>query len=120
MKEKFDARPLTQDPLKGKVDIKYYGHSGFKISFLDKNGDQRNVYCDIWIDNELCPEEEKKECPNDADLILVTHGQLDHSMHAPFLLMAGKKEKRQIVCTSEVGTFFEAFRRIPPAMIQKL
>ena len=33
-------------------------------------------------------------------------------MHAPFLVMAGKKEERKIVCTSEVGTYYELFRKI--------
>jgi hypothetical protein len=41
-------------------------------------------------------------------------------MHAPFLLMAGKKEERQIVCTSEVGGYYEMFKRIPPAAISKM
>ena len=90
----MDARSLELEELKGKVDLKFFGHSGFKIQFLDKENVHRNIYIDIWIDNKDCPEEEKKECPNDADLALVTHGQLDHSMHAPFLMMAGKREKR--------------------------
>ena len=94
MKAKMDARPLTLEALKGKVDIKWFGHAGFKISFKDAEDVHRNLYVDIWIDNKDCPEEEKKECPNDVDLALVTHGQLDHSMHAPFLLMAGKREGR--------------------------
>lgn len=54
--------------------MKWYGHAGFKLSFLDEKEVQRAVYIDIWIDNKDCPEEEKKECPNDADLVLVTHG----------------------------------------------
>ena len=94
MKAKMDARPLTLEALKGKVDIKWFGHAGFKIQFKDAEDVHRNIYIDIWIDNKDCPEEEKKECPNDVDLALVTHGQLDHSMHAPFLLMAGKREER--------------------------
>ena len=120
MKAKMDARPLQLDDLKGKVDLKWFGHAGFKISFLDAEQVHRNIYIDVWIDNKDCPEEEKKECPNDVDLALVTHGQLDHSMHAPFLIMAGKREKRQIVCTSEVGTYYELFRRIPPSFISKM
>ena len=120
MKAKMDARPLTEDELKGKVDVKYFGHAGFKIHFLDADNEHRNIYIDIWIDNEMCPEEEKENCPNDADLILVTHGQLDHSMHAPFLAMAGKKEERQIVCSSEVGSFYEIFRKIPPTVNAKM
>jgi len=42
-------------------------------------------------------------------LILVTHGQLDHSAHAPLLIAAGKKPERKIVATSEVGTYYELF-----------
>jgi L-ascorbate metabolism protein UlaG (beta-lactamase superfamily) len=120
MKAKLDARPLTLEDLKGKVDLKWFGHAGFKIQFLDAENVHRNIYIDVWIDNKDCPEEEKKECPNDADLILVSHGQLDHSMHAPFLAMAGKREKRQIVCTSEVGTYYELFRKIPAEFIAKM
>jgi hypothetical protein len=41
-------------------------------------------------------------------------------MHAPFLAMAGKREKRQIVCTSEVGTYYELFRKIPAEFIAKM
>ena len=35
-KAKIDEREMDNDELKGKVDIKWYGHSGFKIHFLDK------------------------------------------------------------------------------------
>lgn len=31
MKAKLDEKPLTHDTLKGKVDIKWFGHAGFKI-----------------------------------------------------------------------------------------
>ena len=120
MQKKIDARPLDEDALKGKVDIKWYGHAGFKLGFKDQDGVQRAIYVDVWIDNKDCPEEEKKDCPNDCDLALVTHGQLDHSMHAPFLIMAGKKDKRQIVCTSEVGTYYELFRKIPQPFLKKM
>lgn len=73
-KAKMDARPLSLENLKGKVDLKWFGHAGFKIHFLDQENVHRNIYIDIWVDNCDCPEEEKKECPNDADLALVTHG----------------------------------------------
>lgn len=120
MKQKIEARPLVHDELKGKVDLKWFGHAGFKLNFLDASEVQRTIYIDVWIDNKDCPEEEKKECPNDADLVLVTHGQLDHSMHAPFLIMAGKKEERKIVCTSEVGSYYELFRKIPGNYLAKM
>lgn len=65
---------IIHDNLKGKVDLKWFGHSGFKISFKDANEIWRAIYIDIWIDNKNCPDEEKNRCPNDADLVLVTHG----------------------------------------------
>lgn len=120
VKAKMDARELELETLKGKVDVKWYGHAGFKIHFLDAEEIHRNIYVDIWIDNKDCPEEEKKEAPNDCDLALVTHGQLDHSMHAPFLILAGKRETKQIVCTSEVGSYYELFRKIPSNYIAKM
>jgi len=46
--------------LKGKVDLKWFGHAGFKIHFLDAEDVHRNIYIDVWIDNQDCPEEEKK------------------------------------------------------------
>ena len=120
MKAKLDARPLELDTLKGKLDVKWLGHAGFKIHFLDAEDIHRNIYIDIWADNKNCPESDKKTPPNDADLSLVTAGQLDHSMHAPFLMMAGKREKRQIVSTTEVGLFFQTFRKMPAEMFVKL
>ncbi len=41
-------------------------------------------------------------------------------MHAPYLVMAGKKDGRQIVCSSEVGTYFELFRKIPNPYVAKM
>lgn len=72
--EAMNATPLTHKPMKGKVDIEWYGHCGFKIQFIDKKQIQRVIYVDIWPDNKDCPEEVKKQPPNDTDLALVTHG----------------------------------------------
>ena len=80
------AMPLKEEELKGKVDLKYYGHSGFKISFKDAEDKLRCIYINICSDNPNCPEEDRKQPPNDCDLALVTQGQLQHSMHAPFLI----------------------------------
>jgi L-ascorbate metabolism protein UlaG (beta-lactamase superfamily) len=113
-------KELEQTPLKGKVDLKWYGHSGVKISWKDTKDVQRNVYINICSDNPNCPAEDKKNPPNDADLALVTQGQFEHSMHAPFLMQAGKKENRQIVCTSEVGLFFQMFKNIPAPVFAKM
>jgi hypothetical protein len=77
--------PLKEGELHGKVDLKYYGHAGFKISFKDADDTQRCIYINICSDNPNCPDVDRKEPPNDCDLALVTQGQLQHSMHAPFL-----------------------------------
>ena len=37
MKQKLDEKPLTLEPMKGKVDIKWFGHAGFKVQFKDKD-----------------------------------------------------------------------------------
>ena len=60
--------------MKGKVDVRWFGHASFKISFKDADNEQRNIYVDYWADNKDCPEEVKANPPNDADLVLVTHG----------------------------------------------
>ena len=106
--------------MKGNVDLKYYGHSGFKLSFLDTENVQRNIYIDISIQNKLCPEEEKKECPNDADLVLISRGSNDHSQGAPALMAVGKKEERKLVLTSEAGSFMELLKKLPPAIMAKM
>ena len=119
-KAKLDAMPLTHEPLKGKIDIKWFGHCGFKIQFKDAEDIQRCIYIDIWIDNKLCPEEEKKNPPNDIDLGLITNGFPDHSTHTPFMMMGGKKEHRKIVCTTEVGLFLQMFRKVPEPFMAKM
>ena len=60
--KQYADRELVNDELKGKLDCKWFGHSGFKISFKDAEEIQRSIYIDIWIDNKDCPEEEKKDC----------------------------------------------------------
>ena len=48
-------RALTEDELKGKLDLKWYGDSGFKIHFKDKDDEHRNIYIDLNPLNEDCP-----------------------------------------------------------------
>ena len=59
-KAKIDEREMDNDELKGKVDIKWYGHSGFKIHFLDKQKEHRCIYIDIWVDNKNCLVKDKE------------------------------------------------------------
>ena len=98
-------RPLKNDRLYGAVDLKWYGDSSFKVHFLDADDEHRNIYIDMNIENKDCPADDKKECPNDADLVLVSHGQFKASMHAPMLINGGKKTERKLVCNTEIATY---------------
>ena len=78
------------DALLGEVDLRFFGYGGFKIQFSDKNNVMKNIYVNVNPDNEDCPEEVKKECPNDADLIMVTNGHAENVRGAPAMMMMGK------------------------------
>ena len=64
------------------------------------------MYIDAWLDGPTTPEDLKGNTPDDADLILVTHGHFDHSAGAPPLKKASKKADSKIVCNYEIGTHF--------------
>lgn len=113
-RKEMEARPLKEEDLKGKVDLKWMGHAGFKIHFMDADNVHRNIYIDVWADNVDCGKEDKEECPNDADLCLITSGDTMTSFHAPFMIATGKKAERKIICTSECGLFISSVRPIAP------
>ena len=116
----IDSSEIKYDELKGDVDIKWYGFCGFKIHFLDKQREHRNIYVDIFIDAPECPAEDKKECPNDCDIALVTKGQPEASMHSPLLISGGKKQNRTICCSEEVGLFLCTYRNLENKRITKM
>lgn len=116
----MEARPLIEEEMKGKVDLKWMGHAGVKIQFKDADNVQRSIYIDIWADNTDCAAQDKTSCPNDADLCLVTSGDTMTSFHAPFMIATGKKEDRKIVCTSECGLFISSVRPIAPTFYAKM
>ena len=68
--------------------ITWLGHAGFRI------------------------EVEYNQTPDDADLILVTHGHLDHSQAAPVLLAASKKPNCAIVSISEIGLYYQNVHKV--------
>ena len=94
-----DFPEIDKDGLKGKLDLQWFGHGGFKLSFRDQDSILRQIYIDIWIDNKDCPKEVAEECPTDCDLALVTQGRIDHSLHSIFLIKGGDKPNRKIVCS---------------------
>lgn len=68
------AMELKNEDLKGTIDMKWFGHAGIKLHFLDSENQHRNIYINVCSDNPNCPVEDKKSPPNDCDLALVTHG----------------------------------------------
>jgi len=54
--------------------LKWYGHAGFKIHFLDAENVHRDIYIDYWADNKDTPAEDKVSPPNDVDLAFVSCG----------------------------------------------
>ena len=87
---------------------------------MDKEGTHRNIYIDVWADNKDCSKEDKENCPNDADLCLVSSGDNTVSFHAPFMIAAGKRPERKIICSSEVGLFISSIRPIAPTFYGKM
>jgi L-ascorbate metabolism protein UlaG (beta-lactamase superfamily) len=88
--------------------IRWLGHAGFRVSFPDNlNPDiTRVVYIDTWLQNPKLPEDFKGVIPDDADLVLVTHGHFDHSSSSPDLIKNSKKEKSMVIANYEIGLFF--------------
>lgn len=104
-RELIKNTPLDLDELKGKIELKWFGHAGFKVHFKDEKGVDRAIYIDYWANNRHTPEEDKWKLYNDADLILVSCGQLEHSMHGHYLWVSSKKAGRKMIVNSEYKAF---------------
>lgn len=87
------------------AQIRWLGHAGFKVSFPDNKDSSKTrvVYIDTWLENPKIPEDFKGTVPDDADLVLVTHGHFDHSASAPDLAKNSKKEECKIMCNFEIS-----------------
>jgi L-ascorbate metabolism protein UlaG (beta-lactamase superfamily) len=90
------------------AQIRWLGHAGFKISFPDKDHADtiRNIYIDTWLDNPKIPADFKGTVPDDADLILVTHGHFDHCGSAPDILKKSKHSHCKVMVNYEIGHYF--------------
>ena len=90
------------------AQIRWLGHAGFKITFPDPKEHSiiRVVYIDTWLGNPLLPADFKDTVPDDADLVLVTHGHFDHSGSSPDIVKHSKKEGAKVVCNYEIGSYF--------------
>jgi L-ascorbate metabolism protein UlaG (beta-lactamase superfamily) len=94
--------------------LRWLGHAGFKISFADNKDPTitRNLYIDTWLGNPFLPEDIKGTVPDDADLVLVTHGHFDHSGSAPDILKASKKDGSKIICNYEIESYYKKFHGV--------
>jgi L-ascorbate metabolism protein UlaG (beta-lactamase superfamily) len=87
--------------------VLWLGHAGWRVE-CEYEGKSYVIYIDTWLGNPKIPDAFKDKTPEDADLILVTHGHFDHSASAPDLLKASKKEGCKIVCIFEVGEYYKS------------
>ena len=103
------------------LSIKWLGHAGFRIAFTDPDGEtERIVYIDTWLDNPKLPEEFKGKVPDDADLVLVTHGHFDHSASSPAILRASKKEHCETVTNGEISRHFVKYEGFTEKQCNKM
>ena len=86
--------------------IRWLGHAGFKIQFSDPTTPDvtRTIYVDTWLEgNPKLPADLKGVIPDDADLVLVTHGHFDHSSSAPALIKNSKKPSPKLIANYEIS-----------------
>jgi L-ascorbate metabolism protein UlaG (beta-lactamase superfamily) len=102
-----------------KVQIRWLGHAGFKITFPDPKdaGVTRTIYVDTWLDGPTSPADVKGTVPTDADLVLVTHGHFDHSVSAPALVKASTKKDAKIYTNGDIGKYFTTSHAVPAESI---
>ena len=91
------------------VQIRWLGHAGFRVSFADPRDlqTQRVVYFDPWLGGPTLPEDLKGKVPDDADLVIVSHGHFDHAGSAPEIIKNSKKTKAVCLSGGEVSAYFK-------------
>ncbi|CDW90903.1 beta-lactamase-like protein [Stylonychia lemnae] len=106
-KQERQCTPLQT--INRKVKLRWLGHSGFRIEVPDIQDASINrcIYIDPWLDNPFLPEDLKGKVPNDADLVLITHGHFDHSSSAPGIIKASSKKEAKIICNYELFQFYQ-------------
>lgn len=94
--------------------LRWLGHAGFRLAFPDAQdpAKTRVVYIDPWLGGPTLPEDLKNTVPDDADLVLVTHGHFDHAGSAPDFVKASKKEGVKVVTNYEICHFYKNFHNL--------
>lgn len=88
------------------VQLTWLGHATFRF---DTPGGKR-VYVDPWISNPKCPESEKE--PERVDLIVLTHGHMDHVGETVEL---AKKHECPVVAMIEIRDWLTMEHDLPEA-----
>ena len=104
------------------LKIRWLGHAGFRVAFPD-NADgnkERVIYIDTWLQNPKLPKDFEGVKPDDADLVLVTHGHFDHSASAPDLVLGSKKENVKVVSNFEIGLHYQNHCKLPEDKSEKM
>ena len=70
------------------------------------------IYIDPWLDNPHIPEDLKGKVPDDADLVLITHGHFDHSSSAPHIIRASNAKGAKVVSNFELIKFYQSHHQI--------
>ena len=106
MKRQFREAKLKQS--KYFLNIRWLGHAGFRVGFSDpdKEEQERVVYIDAWLQNPKLPEDYKDKVPDDADLVLVTHGHFDHAGSAADIVKGSKKAHVKVASNFEICQHF--------------
>jgi L-ascorbate metabolism protein UlaG (beta-lactamase superfamily) len=78
--------------------LTWLGHATFRI----ETKDGVVIYIDPWLNNPLCPEDEKQ--PRKCDVMLCTHGHFDHIADA---VQLAKKLNPKVVGIFELCTWLE-------------
>lgn len=78
--------------------LTWLGHATFRL----QTRDGAVLYIDPWLNNPLCPENEKE--PKQCDAMLITHGHFDHIADAVSL---AKKHNPKIVGIFELCAWLE-------------
>eukprot|EP00347_Sterkiella_histriomuscorum_P017783 403348010 len=94
--------------------LRWLGHAGFRLQFQDIQNQsiERVVYIDPWLENPKIPDDLKNIVPDDADLILITHGHFDHSSSAPSMIKKSMKKDAKIISNFELIQFYQRHHAI--------
>ena len=98
--------------------VEWLGHAGWRIE-TEHEGKTYVIYVDVWLQNPKIHEPYKSQTPDDADLILITHGHFDHSASAPDILAASKKNCK-LICIYEVGEYYKTVSKCNPDAIMQM